>query len=174
MESVLAVQKNEIEVSKYISSEKHPSVESFACVSDTTSFLFYLQRCDEVNQKEQKLHHKAEQHQLKLLQKIAIMLEFQILMICNMRIIITIIILVLSITYVLYNTKVDLRTDVILREATRQFLFFFIILSLVKQSNTEKQYNLLKRKYKKNISSSKGTYQEKHFFRTSKRLEVIK
>ena len=36
-----------------------------------------------------------------------------------MRIIITIIILVLSITYVLYNTKVDLRTDVILREATR-------------------------------------------------------
>lgn len=36
-----------------------------------------------------------------------------------MRIIISIIILIISITYVLYNTKVDLRTDVILREATR-------------------------------------------------------
>ena len=35
-----------------------------------------------------------------------------------MKIIIIIIILVLS-TYVLYNTKVDIRTDVILREATR-------------------------------------------------------
>lgn len=40
-------------------------------------------------------------------------------MICNMKIIITIIILVISITYILYENKVDLRTDVILREATR-------------------------------------------------------
>ena len=36
-----------------------------------------------------------------------------------MRIIIPIIILVLSITYVLYNTKVDLRTDVFLREVNK-------------------------------------------------------
>lgn len=36
-----------------------------------------------------------------------------------MKIIITIIILVLSINYILYDSKVDLRTDVILREATR-------------------------------------------------------
>lgn len=36
-----------------------------------------------------------------------------------MKIIITIIILVLSISYILYDSKVDLKTDVILREATR-------------------------------------------------------
>ena len=36
-----------------------------------------------------------------------------------MRIIIPIIILVLSITYILCENKVDLRTDVLLREATR-------------------------------------------------------
>ena len=36
-----------------------------------------------------------------------------------MKIIITIIILVLSISYILYDSKVDLRTDVILREAIR-------------------------------------------------------
>lgn len=36
-----------------------------------------------------------------------------------MKIIIPIIILVLSITYIIYYNKVDLRTDVILREATR-------------------------------------------------------
>ncbi len=35
-----------------------------------------------------------------------------------MRIIIPLIILVISITYVLYDSKVDLRTDIILREAT--------------------------------------------------------
>ena len=36
-----------------------------------------------------------------------------------MRIIIPLIILVLSVTYILCENKVDIRTDVILREATR-------------------------------------------------------
>ena len=36
-----------------------------------------------------------------------------------MRIIIPLTILVISITYILYENKVDLRTDVIIREATR-------------------------------------------------------
>ena len=36
-----------------------------------------------------------------------------------MKIIIPIIILVISVTYILCENKVDLRTDVILREATR-------------------------------------------------------